>query len=140
MNSIRDFYFIIRNSKKFNLFFCFSIENAQDTRRADCGIGRRQWSTTTDRNGTSNSLYVAIQSYLSFLYFRKKKKKRKKVLDQQLNQYLKFVWSNLMKQRKFLLLNKSKMLLKISILFKFVEFFMYYLFNLNLFNLIRLKN
>jgi hypothetical protein len=34
--------------------FCFSIENAQDSRRADCGIGRRQWSTATGRTGTSN--------------------------------------------------------------------------------------
>ena len=39
------------------VFFCFSIENAQDTRRADCGIGRRQCFTTTGRTGTSNYLY-----------------------------------------------------------------------------------
>lgn len=53
VNLFRNIYFIIGN----RVFFCFSIENAQDTRRADCGIGRRQCFTTTGRTGTSNYLY-----------------------------------------------------------------------------------
>jgi hypothetical protein len=42
---------------------CSRIENTQNTRRADCGIGRRHWSTGTGRTGTSPTVvFVSFRS------------------------------------------------------------------------------